>query len=89
MHEVGKASLGNKREALIEDALEMTPDINLLDYWFWGTLNARVFHRNAPSTLEDLKRRRPNVDECSQFSEEELSAAVNSLWLRCKFSGSS
>ena len=58
-----------------------SPDLNPLDYWFWGTLKARVFHRNAPTTLEDLKHR--IVEECAQFTSEEMSTAVSSLWRRC------
>ena len=32
-----------------------SPDLNPLDYWFWGTLKARIFHTNPPTTIQTLK----------------------------------
>jgi transposase len=54
-----------------------SPDINPLDFWFWATLKARVFHRDAPHTLADLKAR--IIEECDRFTTDEFAAAVSNL----------
>lgn len=54
-----------------------SPDLSPLDYWFWGTLKARIFHTNRPHSLEALKDR--IVDECARFTVEEFSAAISNL----------
>ena len=54
-----------------------SPDLNPLDYWFWGTLKARIFHTNPPTTNQTLKSR--IMEECGRFTVEEFSAAVSSL----------
>jgi len=46
-------------------------NLNPLDYWFWGTLKARVFHVDSPRTLEELKNR--IIYECSRFTTGKLS----------------
>lgn len=57
-----------------------SPDLNPLDFWFWGALKARVFHTNPPETLEELKER--IIDECRRFTVEELQSATSSLLSR-------
>ena len=57
-----------------------SPDLNPLDFWFWGALKARVFHTSPPETLEELKAR--ITDECSRFTAEELQSATSSLLTR-------
>ena len=54
-----------------------SPDINPLDYWFWATLKARVFHRNMPRNLVDLKQR--IIEECDRFTPDEFAGAVSNL----------
>lgn len=54
-----------------------SPDLNPLDYWFWGTLKARVFHTDRPRSLEALKAR--ITDECARFTVEEFAAAISNL----------
>ena len=58
-----------------------SPDINPLDFWFWGTLKARVFHSNAPTSINQLKAR--IIEECQKFTLEERINAIGSLWRRC------
>ena len=58
-----------------------SPDLNPLDYWFWGTLKARVFHNNAPRDLQTLKSR--IAEECDAFTVGELAAAISNLSERC------
>jgi transposase len=54
-----------------------SPDINPLDFWFWATLKGRVFHRDTPHTLADLKAR--IIEECDRFTPDEFAAAVSNL----------
>jgi len=54
-----------------------SPDLSPLDYWFWGTLKARIFHYNPPSNIQQLKER--IVEECGRFSPDEFSNAVGDL----------
>ena len=37
--------------------LARSPGLNPLEYWFCGTLKARVFHVDSPKTLKELKNR--------------------------------
>jgi hypothetical protein len=60
-----------------------SPDLNPLDYWFWGTLKARVFHNNPPRSLESLKTR--IIEECARFTVEEFAAAISNLTIRLYF----
>jgi hypothetical protein len=60
-----------------------SPDLNPLDYWFWGTLKARVFHTEQPHSLEALKAR--IIDECARFTVEEFAAAISNLTTRLHF----
>ena len=59
-----------------------SPDLNPLDYWFWGTLKARVFHNNAPRDLQTLKS--TIAEECDAFTVGELAAAISNLSERCQ-----
>ena len=54
-----------------------SPDLNPLDYWFWSTLKARVFHTNQPNNLHTLKGR--ITEECSRFTPDEFAVAVSNL----------
>lgn len=54
-----------------------SPDLSPVDYCFWGTLKARVFHQNPPSSLEQLKQR--VEEECGRFTADEFSNAVGDL----------
>jgi len=54
-----------------------SPDLTPVDYWFWGTLRARIFHHHPPSTIQQLKQR--VVEECARFSPDEFSNAVGDL----------
>ena len=51
-----------------------SPDLTPVDYWFWGTLKARVFHYQSPRNLQQLQNR--IQEECSRFTVEELKNAV-------------
>ena len=57
-----------------------SPDLNPLDFYFWGTLKARIFHFNYPKTLDELKIR--IEEECDRFTQDELSTAICSIWTR-------
>ena len=57
-----------------------SPDLNPLDFWFWGTIKARVFHTNAPSTLAELREK--IKEECNKITPDELASSVSSLWRR-------
>ena len=57
-----------------------SPNLNPLDFWFWGALKARVFHTDPPETLDELKAR--ITDECRRFTVEELQTATSSLLTR-------
>ena len=54
-----------------------SPDLTPLDYWFWPTLKARVFHHNPPETINQLKAR--IEEECDRFTNEEMIAAISNL----------
>ena len=34
-----------------------SPDLSPLDYYFWGTLKARVYHNFKPTSLQALKKK--------------------------------
>ena len=57
-----------------------SPDLNPFNYWFWGTLKARIFHVDRTRTLEKLKNR--IIYECSRFTTEEFSVEVRNLLKR-------
>lgn len=57
-----------------------SPDLNPLDYWFWGTLKARVFHYDAPRDLDMLKTR--IVTEVDKFTKDEIAYAISSFLRR-------
>ena len=54
-----------------------SPDLSPVDFWFWGTLKARVFHYQQTRTLEELQSR--IEEECARFTLEELNKAVSSF----------
>lgn len=54
-----------------------SPDLTPVDYWFWGTLKARIFHRNPPTTIQELKGR--VIEECERFTSDDFSNAVADL----------
>src|SRR6185437_2986980 len=58
-----------------------SPDLNPLDYWFWGYMKSRVF-AHAPASLQDLKK--AIRDEISSISVAQLNAAVQNFSKRVK-----
>lgn len=54
-----------------------SPDLTPVDYWFWGTLKARIFHHNHPMTIPELKQR--VIEECERFTPDEFCNAVADL----------
>lgn len=54
-----------------------SPDLTPVDYWLWGTLKARVFHHDPPTSIPQLKQR--VTEECERFSPDEFSNAVGDL----------
>lgn len=54
-----------------------SPDLTPVDYWFWGTLKARIFHYQRPRSLEHLRQR--IQEECSRVTVEELRNAIASF----------
>jgi hypothetical protein len=57
-----------------------SPDINPLDYWFWGWLKAKVYHNNKPQTLQQLREKIVNI--CDDMVQEELEAGVSHIMHR-------
>ncbi len=54
-----------------------SPDINPLDFWFWATLKARIFHCRQPTSLEHLKAL--IISECEKFTPDEFAMAVSNI----------
>lgn len=54
-----------------------SPDLNPLDYWFWGWLKAKVYHSNKPQTLQQLRQK--ITDICDGIVQEELEAGVSNI----------
>ena len=50
-----------------------SPDLNPLDYWFWGTLKARVFNNDARKDLMSLK------DRINEITIDEISSAISNF----------
>src|SRR6185437_4396534 len=53
-----------------------SPDLNPLDFWFWGYLKSRVFS-HSPASLSDLKLAIRN--EISAITTAQLAAAVQNF----------
>jgi len=51
-----------------------SPDLNPLDFWFWGWLKAKIYHHDKPQSLEQLQQMIMNV--CNQITREEFAAGV-------------
>ncbi|KAA3669775.1 uncharacterized protein DEA37_0011692 [Paragonimus westermani] len=54
-----------------------SPDLNPLDYWFWGWLKAKIYHNNKPTTIQQLREK--ILDVCAQIVVEEFEAAVSNI----------
>lgn len=54
-----------------------SPDLSPLDYYFWGTLKARVYHNSKPTTLDELQER--ICREIDAISLDEIAAAISGL----------
>ena len=59
-----------------------SPDLSPLDFYFWGTLKARVFHQFRPSNLNELKDR--VMSEMNNFRADELRRAVDNFLKRAE-----
>lgn len=59
-----------------------SPDLNPLDYWFWGWLKTKLFNDpfKRPSSLPDLKDE--IIRLCATLTSEDFSAAVSHLYTR-------
>ena len=58
-----------------------SPDLNVLDYYFWGFANAEVW-RQRPESLEDL--RRCVEDVAAMISGDVIRAAMDNFQKRCE-----
>jgi transposase len=56
-----------------------SPDLNPLDYWFWGWLKSKVFPLQLMS-IDHLKER--ITDTCKNITSDEYSAAVSHIYTR-------
>ena len=54
-----------------------SPNLNPLDYWFWGWLKAKVYHTDKPRSL--LQLRDKITDICNAIVPEELEAGVDHI----------
>ena len=54
-----------------------SPDLNPLDYWFWGFLRAKVYHDDKPETLQQLRQK--IIDICQQTTPEEFATGVSNI----------
>ena len=54
-----------------------TPDLTHLDFYFWPTLKARVYHSYIPTRLNDLKQKITRKIEA--FKTEEFRHAVHKI----------
>ena len=59
-----------------------SPDLSPLDFYFWGTLKACVFHQFRPSNLNELKDR--VMSEINNFRADELRCVVDNLLKRAE-----
>ena len=57
-----------------------SPDLNPLDFWFWGWLKSKVYHENKPTILEQLQQK--IMDIFHQITKEEFSAGVSDITRR-------
>lgn len=57
-----------------------SPDLNPLDFWFWGVLKARVYHINKPSSLQSLVVR--IREECERTTLDEITNAIAHFVMR-------
>ena len=54
-----------------------SPDLNPCDYWVWGHLQAAVYHRNSPQSIEELKER--ITEAAADISRDHTAAAIENL----------
>ena len=60
-----------------------SPDVNPLDYYFWGHLKSRVYQHPYPKTVVDLKK---NIArECRKKRRKQISCAINNLNCRLQY----
>jgi hypothetical protein len=57
-----------------------SPDLNSVDYYFWGMLKARVYHQFIPTTMHPIKER--ITQEINNVSVEEMCRTVHNLEIR-------
>ena len=60
--------------------LPRSPDLNPLDYWFWGWLKARVYQNRKPTTLQELREKIVRI--CDEILPEEFEAGVSDIVFR-------
>jgi len=53
------------------------PDLNSLDYLFWGMLKAKIYHQVKPKTLEELKHL--IIDACNHLTAEYFACEVSNI----------
>ena len=54
-----------------------SPDLNPLDYWFWGWMKARIYHTDKPQSLAELRQK--ITDFCREVTQEEFAAGVSNI----------
>lgn len=59
-----------------------SPDLSPVDFYFWGTLKARVYHQFRPRNLDELRQRISL--EIHSIQRDELERAVNNLVKRAE-----
>ena len=57
-----------------------SPDLNPLDYWFWGMLKSKIYHRTTPRSLMHLKEL--IIETCDNLTVEDFACAVAQLHRR-------
>lgn len=57
-----------------------SPDLTPMDFWFWGTLKARVYHNWKPTSLEELQAKIEH--EIEHVTKQELENAISHLTFR-------
>lgn len=57
-----------------------SPDLNPLDYWFWGWIKGEIYHHQKPQSLQQLKLR--IIEICQKLTPQQLGAAVRNLHIR-------
>ena len=57
-----------------------SPDLNLLDFWFWGMLKTKIYHYSTLHSLEHLQQL--FTEACSSLTTENYACAVTNLLRR-------